>query len=131
VRRQSERPIHFFNGLFSRKPCMAVKHIVLLKFTDATGQTVVEALAQAFGALPSLIPGIVSFEAGENISPEGLSHGFTHAFEMTFVDLAARDAYLPHEQHQAFVQRLKPCLADVLVVDYVFPTPSILQEPSV
>jgi hypothetical protein len=41
---------------------------------------------------------------------------------VTFVDAAARDAYQPNEQHQAFVERLKPCLADVLVVDYALPS---------
>lgn len=37
---------------------------------------------------------------------------------MIFVDLAARDAYLPHEKHLAFVAYLKPYLADVPVIDY-------------
>ncbi len=100
---------------------MAIKHIVLLKFNEACDARMVDVLSQSFGALPSSIPGITSFEAGENISPEGLNHGFTHAFVMTFVDLVARDAYLPHEKHQAFVELLKPCLADVLVVDYALP----------
>jgi len=100
---------------------MAVKHIVLLKFVEATSFGTVAELAQAFGELPFCIPGITSFEAGENVSPEGLNHGFTHAFVLTFVDSAARDAYLPHAKHLAFVERLKPCLADVLVIDYILP----------
>ena len=100
---------------------MTVKHIVLVKFTETTGQTMVAELSQAFAELSSCIPGISEFETGQNVSPEGLNHGFTHAFVMTFVDLAARDAYLPHAKHQAFVERLKPCLADVLVVDYLLP----------
>ena len=102
---------------------MTVKHIVLVKFLEATDASTVAALSRAFGELPSCIPGITSFEAGENVSPEGLSHGFTHAFVMGFADMAARDAYLPHANHLAFVERLKPCLADVLVVDYVIDTP--------
>lgn len=100
---------------------MPVKHIVLVQFTQATDEAMVAALSTAFGALQSRIPGISAFESGKNISPEGLGHGFTHAFVMTFVDVAARDAYLPHAQHLAFVERLKPCLADVLVVDYLLP----------
>ena len=32
-------------------------------------------------------------------------------------DPAGRDAYLPHPAHQAFVARLSPLLADVLVID--------------
>jgi hypothetical protein len=95
-----------------------VKHIVLVKFTEGASSAVVKELSQAFSELPSLIPGISAFESGPNVSPEGLNHGFTHAFVITFVGPAARDAYLPHVQHQAFVERLKPYLADVLVVDY-------------
>jgi quinol monooxygenase YgiN len=101
---------------------MKIRHIVLVKFTEATGPDKIAELSQAFAELPSRVPGITSYEAGENASPEGLNHGFTHAFVVTFVDAAARDAYLPHEQHQAFVERLKPCLADVLVVDYALPS---------
>ena len=97
---------------------MAIKHIVLVKFNEACGASIVAELSQAFGALPSCIPGITSFETGQNVSSEGLDHGFTHAFVMTFVDMAARDAYLPHEKHLEFVEHLKPCLADVLVIDY-------------
>jgi Stress responsive A/B Barrel Domain len=97
---------------------LAIKHIVLVKFTEAANPAVVADLSKSFAALPSLIPGISAFEAGENVSPEGLNHGFTHAFVMTFVDTTARDNYLPHAAHQAFVERLKPYLADVLVVDY-------------
>lgn len=102
---------------------MSVKHIVLVKFSEAASSTVVYDLSKAFAALSSLIPGISAFEAGQNDSPEGLNHGFTHAFVMTFVDTAARDVYLPHELHQAFVERLKPYLADVLVVDYKLSAP--------
>lgn len=101
---------------------MAMQHIVLLRFNDTCAASRIAELAQAFAALPSSIAGITAFEAGENVSPEGLGHGFTHAFVMTFVDAAARDAYLPHAQHQAFVEQLKPCLADVLVFDYELTT---------
>ncbi len=97
---------------------MSIRHIVLVKFTETVDASQVDALSGAFAALPSLIPGISAFEAGHNVSPEGLNHGFTHAYVLTFADAAARDAYLLHPQHQAFVERLKPCLADVLVVDY-------------
>jgi hypothetical protein len=89
-----------------------------VKFTEAASSTVVQDLSEAFAALPFHISGISSFEAGQNISPEGLNKGFTHAYVVTFLDIAARDTYLPHVQHQAFVERLKPYLADVLVVDY-------------
>ena len=79
-------------------------------------------LSQAFGLLKSFILGITSFETGQNVSPEGLNHGFTHAFVITFDDISSLDAYLPHPKHLEFVERLKPNVADVLVLDYSLPS---------
>ncbi|TAG27376.1 MAG: Dabb family protein [Burkholderiales bacterium] len=97
---------------------MAIKHIVLVKFNGEASEGKIAELSKAFAELQFKIKGITAFEAGVNESPEGLNRGLTHAFVMSFVDGAARDAYLPHEQHQAFVSNLKPYLDDVLVVDY-------------
>jgi len=95
-----------------------IRHLVLLRFADATSAADREVIATAFAALPAQIEGITGFEWGTNVSPEGLAKDFTHAFTVTFRDAAARDAYLPHPAHRAFVERLKPNLADVLVFDY-------------
>lgn len=95
-----------------------IRHLVLLKFSEeATPERRAE-LAAAFTSLASQIPQIRSLEWGLDASPEGLGKGFTHCFLVTFDDEAARDAYLPHPAHLAFVSELKPWLADVLVVDY-------------
>jgi hypothetical protein len=48
---------------------------------------------------------------------KGLSNDFTHMFIMTFVDAAARDAYLPHAAHEAFKARHLAHVTKVLVVD--------------
>jgi hypothetical protein len=98
---------------------MAIRHLVLLRFAENTPAAERRGLESAFAALPAQIDGITGFEWGTDVSPEGLSKGFTHAFTVTFADAAARDAYLPHPAHTAFVARLKPWLADVLVFDYV------------
>jgi len=97
---------------------MAIRHLVLLRFASDTREADRRAIESAFAALPEKIDGITAFEWGIDVSPEGLSKGFTHAFALTFTDAAARDAYLPHPAHRAFVEQLKPCLADVLVFDY-------------
>jgi len=97
---------------------VALRHIVLLRFAPDTSAMERAGIETAFEALAAQIGGITAFEWGTDISPEGLSKGFTHAFLLTFNDVAARDAYLPHPAHQAFVARLKPHLADVLVLDY-------------
>jgi hypothetical protein len=97
---------------------MAIRHLVLLRFANDTPAATRRDIEAAFAALPQQIDGITAFEWGTDVSPEGLAKGFTHAFAVTFADAAARDAYLPHPAHQAFVARLQPCLADVLVFDY-------------
>jgi quinol monooxygenase YgiN len=98
-----------------------IRHVVLFKFTEeATAQRRGQ-LSATFAALAKQIPEIRSLEWGLNASPEGLDKGFTHCFLVTFDDEAARDIYLPHPAHQAFVSELKPWLADVLVIDYAVP----------
>jgi len=98
---------------------VAIRHLVLLRFAPETPDTERRGIEAAFAALPTQIDGITAFEWGTNVSPEGLAKGFTHAFVLTFADTAARDAYLPHPAHLAFVARLRPCLADVLVLDFI------------
>ncbi|WP_374538611.1 Dabb family protein [Chitinimonas taiwanensis] len=97
---------------------MLLRHLVLLQFRADTAPEVLNALLADFAALPSKIPGISALEWGQNNSIEGLDKGFSHCFLLSFVDAAARDAYLPHPEHQALVARLKAQLADVLVLDY-------------
>ena len=97
---------------------MPIRHLVLFRFADGTSTADRDGIASAFAALPSQIDGITALEWGTNVSPEGLAKDFTHAFMLTFRDAAARDAYLPHPAHRAFVEGLKPHLADVLVFDY-------------
>lgn len=100
-----------------------LRHLVLLKFKAEAAPAEVEATVQAFAALHESIDAVSSLEWGTDVSPEGLAKGFTHAFLLSFADAAARDAYLPHPDHQAFVERLQPLLADVLVIDYRTETP--------
>lgn len=95
-----------------------LRHVVLLKFQDESSEEDIKKVEEAFIALADKIPLIKDFEWGTNNSPEGLDKGLTHCFFVTFESEADRDAYLPHPEHQAFVEVLKPHLADVTVVDY-------------
>jgi hypothetical protein len=97
---------------------MPLRHLVLLKFKADTPPAQLQALEGAFAALADQISAVQSLEWGINNSPEGLDKGFTHCFNLTFADEAARAAYLPHPVHLAFVEQLKPALDDVLVLDY-------------
>ncbi len=77
-----------------------ITHMVLLRVRkDVTARTV-ERVFGEIGALQSRLHGILSFAWGPYSSPEGLGRGYTHGFCMTFRDAAARDAYLPHPEHE-------------------------------
>ena len=88
------------------------------RHSETHGQSAISAIEKKFPALQESIPGIVSIEWGTNNSPEGLNKDFTHCFIVTFTDEEARSNYLPHLNHQAFVDILKPLLDDVFVIDY-------------
>lgn len=95
-----------------------LRHVVLFSFKDSTALADIRKVEKAFAALPGLIPEIQDFEWGTNNSPEGLDKGFTHSFLVTFASEEDREVYLPHPDHQAFVELLQPHLEDVLVIDY-------------
>jgi hypothetical protein len=97
---------------------MSVRHLVLLRFKAGLPADDIGGIERAFAELREKIDVVQGLEWGIDMSPEGLAKGFTHAFLLTFADDAARDAYLPHPAHQAFVARLQPLLEDVLVIDY-------------
>ncbi len=99
-----------------------IRHIVLIKCKPEVSQEEIDQVFTALAALKESIPGILAFEIGENNSPEGINRGYTHAFTMDFVDEQARDAYLPHLEHEKVKIRVDQILAEgndgVLVVDF-------------
>jgi hypothetical protein len=87
-----------------------IHHLVLLKLKKGTtAQRVAEVFAELAG-LQGKIPGLLSFAGGPYSSPEGLHRGFTHGFVMTFRDARARDAYLPHPEHETVKESILPLL---------------------
>lgn len=98
-----------------------VRHVVVFKYKPGTTEAQIKQVTDAFRALQKSIPGMTAFEDGVNNSPEKKNLGFTHVYMMTFEDLAARDAYLPHPEHKKFGQLLGKLgvLEDAFVVDYV------------
>jgi hypothetical protein len=95
-----------------------LRHVVLFKFKESSSEADVQKILSEFELLPKKIPQIAAFEWGTNNSPEGLAEGFTHCFFISFKSEKDRDAYLPHAEHKAFVDIVKPHLEKVLVVDY-------------
>lgn len=101
-------------------PDEAVRHVVAFRYAEHATPAQIQEVTEAFADLRNTIPGILSFEHGVNNSPEGLDRGFTHVYLVTFENAAARDAYLPHPEHQAFGQLLDRLgiLEEVFVIDY-------------
>jgi len=99
-------------------PSATLRHVVLFAFKDSATPQQIDSVVSDFATLPAAIPGIVSYEWGTNVSPEGLNDGFTHCFTLTFASAVARDGYLVHAAHQRFVDTLGACLARSLVLDY-------------
>ncbi len=95
-----------------------LRHVVLFKFKDSATPDQIKKVEDAFIALPSKIKEIKAFEWGTNNSPEGLNEGLTHCFFLSFTSEKDREIYLPHPEHKAFVEVLKPYLDKAVVVDY-------------
>ncbi|MBB3224877.1 Dabb family protein [Pseudoduganella umbonata] len=99
-------------------PHLLLRHVVLFAFKNDAPADAVDAVVAGFAKLPDAIPGIVGYETGTNVSPEGLNDGYTHCFMLTFSSAEARDDYLNHPAHVRFVKTLASCLERSLVIDY-------------
>lgn len=98
-----------------------IRHVVLVTFRDDVTPNEIDSVLAQLSDLRSVLPGMIAFACGPDVSPEGLGRGFTHAFTCDFTDAAARDAYLAHPAHKAAGERLAASarggLDGLLVVD--------------
>ncbi len=83
-----------------------IRHIVLVRFGRGVTTDEIAAIFDDLGRLRSVVAGMLAFQHGADVSPEGLARGFTHAFTADFANPAARDAYLVHPAHLAAGGRL-------------------------
>ncbi|MDB6052636.1 MAG: Stress responsive Barrel Domain-containing protein [Verrucomicrobiales bacterium] len=95
-----------------------VKHIALIKFKELITQTQIDDLFSTLLEISENIEGIEDYVSGQNTSPENLNQGYTHGFVMTFHDVAARDKYLTHPEHEKFKSAALPLVDTVLVFDF-------------
>ncbi len=77
-----------------------ITHMVLLRVRKDVKKSEIDRVFAALAGLKGKIPGLLSFSGGAYSSNEGLQRGFTHGFCMTVPDAAARDAYVPHPEHE-------------------------------
>lgn len=95
-----------------------LKHAVFFRFKKGATKEEIQKVEAAFAELPSKIDTIKRFEWGINNSPERHAAGFTHCFMVSFDSEEGRAAYLPHPEHLAFVEIVKPVLDAPRVLDF-------------
>ncbi len=95
-----------------------IKHVVLVKFKEGTSTEQIDQLFNELLELTESFPGIEDYVAGANISTEGLSGGYTHGLVMTFRDVAARDEYLPHPEHERVKALFLAQIESAIVFDF-------------
>ncbi|MEO7299568.1 MAG: Dabb family protein [Verrucomicrobiota bacterium] len=95
-----------------------VKHIGLIKFKPEATEEQITQLFEQLLDLTENVEGIEDYVSGVNSSSEGLNQGLTHGFIMTFTDSAARDAYLPHPEHQRVKDLILPLADSVVIFDF-------------
>ena len=83
-----------------------IRHIVLFRARDDLRPGSLEAIYDGLAGLKTVVPGLLDFKAGPDVSPEGMQRGLTHGFTIDFTDEAARDAYLVDPDHQALGAQL-------------------------
>jgi len=96
-----------------------INHVVLFAWKPDATEAAKAACAEAVAGLATTIPGIVGYSAGAQCSPEEPGRGIDWGFVMTFESVAARDAYLPHPEHQRVIREfIAPIVAAAHVFDY-------------
>jgi Stress responsive A/B Barrel Domain len=95
-------------GVDQPRAKQAITHIVLMRVREDVPACMIERVFREIGALQSKIAGILSYAWGPSLPSEGFERGYTHGFYMTFVDVEARDAYLPHPEHRKAARSLLP-----------------------
>ncbi len=95
-----------------------LRHVVAFKYKETTSKEDIKKVDEAFADLKKKIPTIVSYEHGENNSPEHHNKGCTHAFILTFHTEKDRNDYLVAPAHQEFGKLVGPLIDDVFVLDF-------------
>jgi hypothetical protein len=81
-----------------------ITHIVLLQLKPTTTDNEVAAALNHVKELQQAIPGIISVQAGKNLSDH--NQGYTYGFSMQFLDTEHLKNYAPHPAHQIVSKEL-------------------------
>ena len=101
-----------------------IRHMVLIRFPESCPADTVASIFDQFEQLLPVVPGMLNFQFGTDITPVSLSQGFTHGLTIDFKDVASRDGYWAHPGHLAIAEKLVPLLdkgpEDILIFQFPF-----------
>lgn len=72
---------------------------VLIRFPASCPADTIGSIFKQFEDLRSVVPGMLIFEFGTDVTPVPLSQGFTHGLTIDFQDMASRNGYWQHPGH--------------------------------
>lgn len=102
-----------------------VSHTVFFQFGEHISDEQIEYFFQEMTKLKTenKVNGIVSFSYGKHNSKEGLDQGFNYGMTLVFENVDARDAYLPHPEHEKVKNIVIPLLKNgfnsVIALDWL------------
>lgn len=98
-----------------------IRHCVFIRFRDDVVAAARQDIYSDLAALCGKLPGVLSFHAGANVSPEtGMDKGFGEGFIIDFADAQARDTYLDDAGHRAIGGRIVAAAAAGVQGVFVF-----------
>ena len=97
-----------------------IRHIVLLRWSEAPSADRLAALEAALGRLPSLLTGMRSYDFGSDL---GLAEGnFDFAIVGDFDDIESYGLYASHPEHQRIIaEQIRPMLGERVAIQVDVP----------
>lgn len=93
-----------------------IKHIVSFKLKDTDKEGNLQQLKSELDRLPEVIPGVVAFETGKNVSDRSSAYDLVLVSE--FASTNDLDVYRNHPEHLKVLDLIHQVVADTVVVDY-------------
>lgn len=103
-----------------------LRHVVLFEFAEGVSEERRVEIMEELGTLRQEVPEVRDYSWGQNVSSEGLDHGFTVGFVMEFDNAEDLGRYLEHPAHvkiagDVIIPALQNGRDSIIVFDYELP----------
>ncbi len=93
-----------------------IKHIVAFKLKNTNKEDNIQHLKSKLDRLPEVIPGVMNFETGKNISDRSSAYDLVLISE--FASLNDLEMYRNHPEHLKVLDIIQQVVGDTVVIDY-------------